>query len=429
MAVPQSEYCKCEKCGKTMAPVKFYTYRDGRKTELCKQCLTMHIDNFDPSTYLWLCEKMDIPYIKAEWNVLRNKAFEKDPEKMNGMSVFGKYLSKMKLKQWSDYSWADTRPDYGDPRLKGADSAVEEELTESQQKDKEEFNAHLKEALEAGEISEAEYKTLTSTEVQQKTKQEEEDEEIERRYREGTSNAIASASASAPANSYNEDLFMSEEELIDFGEELTQEDKIYLAMKWGRLYRPNEWVDLERKYNEMKESFDIQDSDTEGTLILICKTYLKMNQAIDCGDMETYNKLSRSYESLRKSAKFTKAQKKEKDAGDFDSVGQIVLFAESKKGGGRIPRHDISIPLDIIDETMLKLKDYYQTLVRNDPTINQQIENYIKKRNIAAEMEADAADENFTLSDADLLNHKEELQAQRDEDEALLSSLGGGDES
>jgi 3-methyladenine DNA glycosylase Tag len=27
---------------------------------------------------------------------------------MTGMSVFGKYLSKMKLKQWKDYGWADT---------------------------------------------------------------------------------------------------------------------------------------------------------------------------------------------------------------------------------------------------------------------------------------------------------------------------------
>jgi hypothetical protein len=27
---------------------------------------------------------------------------------MNGMSVIGKYLSKMKLKQWKDYTYKDT---------------------------------------------------------------------------------------------------------------------------------------------------------------------------------------------------------------------------------------------------------------------------------------------------------------------------------
>ena len=52
---------------------------------------------------------MDVPYIPTEWNVLRDKAFAKDPYKMNGMSVIGKYLAKMKLKQWSKYGYADTK--------------------------------------------------------------------------------------------------------------------------------------------------------------------------------------------------------------------------------------------------------------------------------------------------------------------------------
>jgi len=99
--------------------------------------------------------------------------------------------------------------------------------------------------------------------------------------------------------------------LPDPASELTQEDKVYLAMKWGRTYQMSELVELERNYNEMMNSFDIQDADTINTLILICKTNLKMNQAIDCGDMDGYQKLTRVYDSLRKSAKFTAAQKKE----------------------------------------------------------------------------------------------------------------------
>ena len=92
----------CEKCGRARNPGDFYTYRDGRKTELCKDCLTMHIDNFNPETFVWLLEKMDVPYIPGEWDILRDRAFAKNPN-LNGMSVFGKYLSKMKLKQWKDY--------------------------------------------------------------------------------------------------------------------------------------------------------------------------------------------------------------------------------------------------------------------------------------------------------------------------------------
>ena len=51
---------------------------------------------------------MDVPYVPEEWNVLRDKAYAKDPFGMNGMAVFGKYLSKMKLNQWKDKTWADT---------------------------------------------------------------------------------------------------------------------------------------------------------------------------------------------------------------------------------------------------------------------------------------------------------------------------------
>ena len=125
----------CDKCNKEMDEANFYTYKDGRKTELCKKCLTMHIDNFDESTYLWLLEKMDVPYVPEEWNVLRDRAYAKDPHKMNGMSVFGKYLSKMKLKQWKQYSWADTEKLQSESRARAESRKAEVEETNAQLKE------------------------------------------------------------------------------------------------------------------------------------------------------------------------------------------------------------------------------------------------------------------------------------------------------
>jgi hypothetical protein len=46
---------------------------------------------------------MDVPYVPAEWNTLRDRIYEKDPSKLKSSSVFGRYLSKMKLKQWKQY--------------------------------------------------------------------------------------------------------------------------------------------------------------------------------------------------------------------------------------------------------------------------------------------------------------------------------------
>jgi len=68
----------------------------------------MHIDNFDPDTYLWILEKMDVPYVPEEWKLILDKAYAKNPKKVNGMSVLGKYLALMRLRQYKNYTWADT---------------------------------------------------------------------------------------------------------------------------------------------------------------------------------------------------------------------------------------------------------------------------------------------------------------------------------
>lgn len=388
-----------------MKPINFYTYKDGTKTEMCKKCLTLHIDNFDPSTFLWLLEKMDVPYIEREWNDLRDKAFAKDPYKMNGMSVFGKYLSKMRLQQWVNpetgkpYTWADTQK----LRVK---AMQREEIEKKKREEKAKEEVDLKAKLEAGEISEAEYKTRVSIDTQ---------------YKEMLATPFVAPPPPPPPpplvppplpqsippsftpdpkpepqkgypqdvliganNPYNENNFVDESELVDLGAELTKEDKIYLAMKWGRLYKANEWVELERKYNEMMESFDIQDSDTIGTLILICKTYLKMNQSIDCGDMDGYQKLSRVYDALRKSSKFTAAQNKDQNTDFLDSVGELVAYCE--QNGGAIPKYEIKVDLDIVDKVIRDLKEYNRSLIDEDPALSSQIEDYIKKREIAEQM-------------------------------------------
>ena len=118
-------------------------------------------------------------------------------------------------------------------------------------------------------------------------------------------------------------------------------------------------------------SFDIQDADSKNTLIFICKTYLKMNQAIDIGDVEGYQKLSRVYDQLRKSAKFTAAQNKEEKADFIDSVGELVAYCE--KNGGQIPRYEIKTPYDIVDKIINDLKEYNRSLIYEDTALARQI--------------------------------------------------------
>ena len=404
----------CGKCNKSMDEKNFYQYKDGTKTEFCKKCFTMHIDNFNPETFLWALEKMDVPYIEEEWNVLRDRAYAKNPKTFNGTSVFGKYLSKMKLKQWKDYTWADTEKFRQEKEER--DKARKEEIEEMRR-----LQSEMKEKYEAGEISEAEYRTYILPEQQV--------EDDRQAFAAGYGQAqIGSGNMYGAADMVKEDF------LDDPSQDLTEEDKKYLAMKWGIYYRPREWVELERKYVEMEESFDIQDADTKSTLVLLCKTNLKMNQAIDSGDLDGYNKLSRTYDALRKSAKFTAAQNKE-NKGDFvDCVRELVAYCE--KVGGKIPKYEIKTDYDIVDTVIKDLKDYNLSLIKGDTALAQQIEDYLKNRAIAdeklrqkklAKLEGKVYQEE-ELNDEDIQDFSDNISIQKEEDNKLYYGLEDNEE-
>lgn len=391
--------CTCEKCHKTMAETNFYTYRDGRKTELCKSCMTMHVDNFDPETYLWILQKMDVPYIPQEWNAMLDVAYAKDPKKINGMSIVGKYLAKMRLKQFKEYHWADSQ------KLQ-----KEREEQDALKKEAEDAQAELvRKQFENGEISQAQYRTLVSTTYQK-----------QHEY------IMAPPQELDPIgqdNMFNEKDFLSEEEMPDLTVDLTLEDKQFLAMKWGRTYKVSEWIELEKKYKEMMDSFDIQDADSKNALLLYCKTYLKMNQALDCGDIEGYQKLSRVLDTIRKSMKVTAAQKKEEKADFIDSVGQLVAYCQ--KHGGQIPRYQIKTPYDIVDKIIDDLKEYNKTLIYEDTALARQIQDYIKEARAAAARKKDRAQakakglEAPELSSEDILEFKEFIKSQKAKDEMI----------
>jgi len=391
----------CPKCRKTMADTNFYTHKDGSKEELCKNCLTLHVNNFEPDTYLWILEKFDVPYIEREWNVLRDRAYAKDPHKVTGCSIVGKYLSKMKLKQWKNFTWADTErlklEEEEKAKLKGYDFDSAEAKIEE-----------MRQAMERGEISEAQFKTYEEITAPPPV------------YVPPTPEVIDEAEDGNDGFHYPQGAGFEQVELEDVGAQLTQEDKIYLAMKWGRLYRADEWVTLEQKYNDFMNSFDIQGAAREDTLKMICKTSLKMNQAIDCGDVDSYQKLSRVYDAMMKSAKFTEAQNKA-EKGDFlDSIGEMVAYCE--KEGGQIPKYEIKVPYDIIDKIIDDLKLYNKTLIYEDKSLAEEIELYLKNKENAESMRRDREEarakglDQVELEDKDFLEFEKAMAEDREKD-------------
>ena len=392
MASEQMYYC--EKCNRTMSGDQFYSsnnlekYPNDGKFPQCKKCITMHVDNWNPETYLWILQEADVPYIADEWNKLM-MSYARDGKKTSGMTILGRYLSKMKLKQFRDYRWKDN-----EFLQQMANSKIEQ--------------AMKRQGYEAAEIADA---------INRATFEMPKGELQEPKFIEADENPFI-----------QEDYFDRNVE-TDFDDDLTDEDRTYLRLKWGKTYKPEEWIRLEQLYNEMMDSYDIQSAGHIDTLKLICKTSLKANQLIDIGDIEGFQKMSKVYDSLMKSGKFTAAQNKAESGEFVDSISELVEICEKE---GFIPRFYIENPNDKVDETLADLKFYTRTLVTEEMNLGNLIESAIKEmaKEEAKEEDEDIEDEIMTLDDVDLLKDEdfeaygEFLDEEAEADEELLKRLG-----
>ena len=57
-----------------------------------------------------------------------------------------------------------------------------------------------------------------------------------------------------------------------------------------------------------------------------------MDEALDVGDTQSYQKLASVYDQLRKAGKFTEVQNKEQQERYLDSIGELVALCEREGG-------------------------------------------------------------------------------------------------
>ena len=383
----------CSKCNRTMNADQFYgsnnivKYPEGKLNQ-CKKCTSMHVDNFNADTYLWILQECDVPYVPDEWNKLLAK-YAQDRSKLTGMTILGRYLSKMKLKQYKDYTWKDTE------FLQEIANKKIEETMKRQGYDAQQIAVAIDKAsitIPEGELVEPVY-----------------------------------AAAPHPDEDFGDYFAEQSGGLDDFVEDLTEEDRKYLRLKWGKTYKPEEWIKLEQLYEEMMSSYDVQGAGHIDTLKLVCKTSLKANQLIDIGDIEGFQKMSKVYDSLMKSGKFTAAQNKAETGEYVDSISELVELCERE---GFIPRFYIAHPNDQVDATLQDLKYYTHTLVTEEMNLGNLIENAIKEmsKEEAKEEDEDIEDElNYDnideLVDEDFVEHASFIDDEVDLDDKLLESL------
>ena len=180
----------CTKCFKTLNADQFYgsnnlqKYPEG-KLDKCKKCITMHVDNWEPETYTWIMEECDVPYVPAAWNKLM-ATYAKDATKVTGSTIIGRYLAKMKLKQHKDYRWKDTE------FLQELENSKLEQTMKRQGYDIQEITMAIEQ------------------------------------------NKNMPPPVEKPAEAEPADYFGSLNNIPEVELDLSEEDKIYLSLKWGR---------------------------------------------------------------------------------------------------------------------------------------------------------------------------------------------------
>lgn len=364
--ISKKDLIYCEKCHKTLKRSEFYQsnnlekYPDGGTIPICKKCLTMHVDNWNPETFTPILKEVDVPYIPEEWNKLL-ESYGQDRRKVTGMTILGRYLSKMKLKQFKDYRWKDTEflQELAEKRLR--------ETLERQGKDIQEITLAIEEQKAV---------------IPEKTFEE-----------------VVFAAGDEPVGFSSMELSEPAKTADDLG--LTEEDITYLKLKWGKSYKPEEWVQLEQYYNDFMESYDIQTAGHKDTLKKLAKTSLKLDQLIDLGDVDGAQKMQKMYDSLMKSGKFTAAQNKGENGDAVDSISELVMMCEKD---GFIPRYYVDQPKDKVDRVLQDLQNYTKSLITEETNIGNLIENAVKQieedKRREAETDADAASDEDILEDA-----------------------------
>lgn len=149
------------------------------------------------------------------------------------------------------------------------------------------------------------------------------------------------------------------------------------------------------------------------------------------GDIEGFQKVSRVYDTLMKSAKFTAAQNKAETGEYVSAIDELVLLCERE---GFIPRFYISKPNDRVDETLADLRTYTHRLVTEEMNLGNLIENAVRTmaREEAKEEDLETTDEQEldldaiskeVLSDEDFVEHANFLEEEQAADAEMLDKI------
>lgn len=330
----------------------------------CKTCLTMMVDDTDPSTFLPILKEIDVAYIPGEWRGLLVKKDAKSG------SILGKYVSKMRLNQFKKYHWCDSKQKAEEEAKSIMDALRQETDSES------EAEAKMEEMMDFKDIRE------TLPQMQSMNTQ---------------PNMSALYGLTEQTSKYN----------------LTQKEIDELKSSWGDDYTEDQYLQLEQMFTDMKEAYVIQDPVAISNAKMICKMTIKMNKFLDIDDIESVSKISRQLDLFIKSANLAPVQQKDRQQTTF-AISQLAFLVERE--GGFVPEYYISQPNDKIDQILQDMQEYTAYLVRGESNIAEMVEN--TEAILAQDALPDAVEDynDFAALEAELLGDIAEITEKQEAD-------------
>jgi len=392
---------RCPSCGKTLSNKSFYKtnnttkFHDGYLPE-CKTCLTLLIDDTDPLTFLPIIADIDVPYIPAEWRALLVK---KEP---GATSILGKYLTKMRLNQWKKYRWLDSETLAAEAAASLLDSLIATPVNTGAQ------------AVGPGSLSRPSASIETGNESTGNSEDSNSDggvvflsqAEAEKKVDELLSfQDLKDKGRPAPKDQLGRLLPKEDQELNVYGltaetskTGLTTDQIRQLQIDWGPDYSEDEYLKMAADFEEMLQSYIIQDPIAIQNAKTIVKMNCKLNKFLNIDDVDSVSKLSRQLDTFIKSANLAPVQQKERSQSTF-SISQLAYLIE--KEGGFIPTFYADKPNDKIDQILADMQEYTASLIQSAEGID--FEQMVAETKSLTSIPEDEDVDEFAAFEADIL--------------------------
>jgi hypothetical protein len=177
-----------------------------------------------------------------------------------------------------------------------------------------------------------------------------------------------------------------------------------LVTKWGIGYSKLEYLQMEKFFQDMKVTHEIHTPTHIDMLTQLCYLSVDRNRLRQERDWNNYNKISKTYEDMMKSAGFRPVDRQ----GIDDATGMKTfsqMFEEVEKRGFRKPPPP-EFDEDIVDQMIISLANYYHRLVGKQilteipEEIKQEMEEFFEDDLTPVELNDEEYDElDFTVDE------------------------------